>query len=55
MNVPVQPYFIHPQFAAQRTATPTLPLTFHLNAEASRTADKIRAEMLRVRLGKPST
>lgn len=53
MNAPVQQYFIHPQFQAQRTATPTLPLTFRLGASAQIAAARIRAELLRIRLGTP--
>lgn len=53
MNAPAQTYFIHPQFQAQRTATPTLPLTFRLSAPAQITAARIRAELVRIRIGAP--
>lgn len=53
MNAPAQTYFIHPRFQAQRTVTPTLPLTFQLSAKEREAANRIRAEMLRVRRAAP--
>jgi hypothetical protein len=50
MNAQAQTYFIHPQFQAQRTTTPTLPLTFRLDANAKEIVARCRAEMLRQRI-----